>query len=49
MVMATIVDKKGSAPRGVGAKALFLRDGSFIGTIGGGKPNMISLLRWMKY
>ena len=37
MVMATIVDKKGSAPRGVGAKALFLRDGSFIGTIGGGK------------
>lgn len=37
MVMATIVDKKGSAPRGVGSKALFLRDGSFVGTIGGGK------------
>ena len=37
MVMATIVGKKGSAPRGVGAKALFLKDGSFVGTIGGGK------------
>ena len=37
MVMATIVGKKGSAPRGVGSKALFLRDGSFVGTIGGGK------------
>lgn len=36
-VLATIVSKKGSAPREVGTKALFMKDGSFIGTVGGGK------------
>lgn len=35
-VMATVVRKSGSAPRGVGARMLFLPDGECIGTIGGG-------------
>ena len=35
--LATIVLKRGSAPREVGTKALFMKDGSFIGTVGGGK------------
>lgn len=36
MVLATIVEKRGSTPRGVGAKMLVLEDGSVIGTVGGG-------------
>lgn len=35
-VLATIVARKGSAPRGVGAKMMIRPDGSCIGTIGGG-------------
>lgn len=35
-VLATIVTRKGSAPRGVGAKMLVKPDGSCVGTIGGG-------------
>lgn len=35
-VLATIVARKGSAPRGVGAKMLIRPDGSCVGTIGGG-------------
>ena len=35
-VMATIVDRKGSAPQGIGVKMLALSDGTCIGTIGGG-------------
>lgn len=35
-VLATIVRRKGSAPREAGAKMLVLADGSCIGTIGGG-------------
>lgn len=36
MVLATIVEKRGSSPRGVGAKILVLEHGDIIGTIGGG-------------
>lgn len=36
LVLATIVRRKGSAPQGIGAKMLIARDGSCIGTIGGG-------------
>ena len=36
-VLATIISRKGSAPRGVGTKMLVLEDGSCIGTIGGGR------------
>ena len=36
MVMTTIVGKKGSAPRGVGARMLVAADGTMTGTIGGG-------------
>ena len=36
MVMTTIVGKKGSAPRGVGARILVAADGTMTGTIGGG-------------
>ena len=35
-VLVSILDKKGSSPRGVGAKMLVFEDGDFIGTIGGG-------------
>lgn len=35
-VMATIIAKTGSAPRGVGSRMLCLPDGKTIGTIGGG-------------
>lgn len=36
VVMATIIEKNGSAPRGVGSRMLCLKDGTIIGTIGGG-------------
>lgn len=35
-VMVTIIDRKGSAPQGVGVKMLVLADGTCVGTIGGG-------------
>lgn len=35
-VLATIVGRKGSAPRSIGTKMLIFRDGGCIGTIGGG-------------
>ncbi|MGB4661400.1 MAG: XdhC/CoxI family protein [Mobilitalea sp.] len=35
-MLATIVSRKGSAPRQVGTKMLIYRDGSIVGTIGGG-------------
>ena len=34
-VLATIIDRKGSAPRGIGTKMLVLPDGVCVGTIGG--------------
>lgn len=34
--VATIVQVKGSTPRSVGAKMLIKKDGTFIGTVGGG-------------
>ena len=36
LVMATILSKKGSAPRGAGTKMLIGEDASIVGTIGGG-------------
>ncbi len=36
MVLLTIINRKGSAPRGVGSKMLIMRDGTSVGTIGGG-------------
>lgn len=36
LVMATIIARQGSSPRGVGSKMLIAKDGSIIGTIGGG-------------
>ena len=36
MTMATIISRQGSAPRGMGTKMLIARDGSIVGTIGGG-------------
>lgn len=35
-VLATIIKRRGSAPRGIGTKMLVLEDGRIIGTIGGG-------------
>ena len=36
MALATIVSRRGSAPREIGTKMLVLADGTLIGTIGGG-------------
>ncbi len=36
-VLATVINSQGSAPRNAGAKMLIKEDGSFIGTVGGGK------------
>ena len=36
LVMATIIARQGSSPRGVGSKMLIAKDGSITGTIGGG-------------
>ncbi len=36
-VLATVVSKQGSAPRGTGAKMLVKRDGTVSGSVGGGK------------
>jgi xanthine dehydrogenase accessory factor len=36
-VLATIVSRKGSVPRGPGTRMAIRADGSFVGTIGGGK------------
>lgn len=35
-VLATIISRKGSTPRGVGTKMVFFQDGTTCGTIGGG-------------
>lgn len=35
-VLATIIDRKGSAPQGVGVKMLICENGTCVGTIGGG-------------
>ena len=39
-ILATIIDRKGSAPRGVDTSMIVLPDGSIIGTIGGGPVEM---------
>jgi len=36
LTLATIISRQGSAPRGMGTKMLIGRDGSIVGTIGGG-------------
>lgn len=36
-VLATIIGQTGSAPRGIGTKFVIMEDGSFTGTIGGGR------------
>ncbi|MBZ4687725.1 MAG: hypothetical protein PWQ96_1250 [Clostridia bacterium] len=36
MVLATIIERKGSAPRDIGAKMLVMGDGTIVGTVGGG-------------
>lgn len=45
MVMATVVEKKGSAPRGVGARMLVAADGAIAGTIGGGEVEHLAIER----
>ena len=35
--MVTIIEKKGSSPRGTGSKMFVFRDGKTVGSIGGGK------------
>ena len=36
VVLATIIERKGSAPRDVGTKMLVRKDGTTVGTVGGG-------------
>lgn len=41
MILATIANREGSAPRAAGSKMLVLSDGSIIGTIGGGSGEAV--------
>ncbi|MDF2905706.1 MAG: xanthine dehydrogenase [Herbinix sp.] len=45
MILATIVDKKGSSPRGNGSRMLVMEDGSIRGTIGGGSVEHAAILK----
>ena len=36
VALATVIDARGSTPRGVGSKMVIAGDGSLVGTIGGG-------------
>lgn len=49
MVLATIISRRGSAPREVGTKMIILEDGQTVGTIGGGcvESDVISHARLM--
>ena len=42
-VIVTIIDKKGSAPRGKGAKMIVSKTGETIGTIGGGQGEFLAV------
>lgn len=48
MILATIVSRKGSAPRGAGSKMLVRKDGSIIDTIGGGSAEA-EVIEYSKY
>lgn len=41
--LATLAQKKGSAPRGVGAKLALLKSGDILGTVGGGKAEAFTI------
>jgi xanthine dehydrogenase accessory factor len=43
VALITIIEKKGSAPRGVGAKMAVSEDGEVVGTIGGGEQERIAI------
>lgn len=43
VVLAMVMEKKGSAPRGVGAHMLILADGTTMDTIGGGKLEYLAI------
>lgn len=43
VVLAMVMEKKGSAPRGVGAHMLILADGTTMNTIGGGKLEYLAI------
>ena len=47
-VMATIIKRRGSAPRDVGTKMLIIEDGTCIGTIGGGYAEAVIAKEGMK-
>lgn len=44
VVLCTIIESKGSTPRGVGAKMIVFEDGSIAGTIGGGAVEHYAIL-----
>lgn len=44
-VMARIVEKKGSAPRGTGSTLVLRKDGTVVGTVGGGKVENLVIKR----
>ena len=50
-MLATIIARKGSAPRNVGSKMLILEDGGCVGTIGGGcmEAEVLRKARWMMH
>lgn len=50
-ILATIVSRRGSAPREAGTKMIIFEDGQTLGTIGGGcvESDVISQARWMMH
>ena len=47
-VLCTVVDSRGSAPRGAGARMALRPDGSALGTIGGGSAERLAMERAKK-
>ena len=47
-VMATIVKKTGSSPRDIGSKMLIFRDGTILGSVGGGSVEYAAIKEGMK-
>ena len=42
-ILATVVMRKGSAPRGLGTKMLVKEDGTLVGTVGGGQLEALAM------
>lgn len=48
-VLASVIAKRGSAPRGAGAKMIVYEDGETVGTVGGGKGEAMVIERALEF